>query len=145
MENEVFPGQINVIPIHILDETYKVNRLFDEDHCKGLKGNEKKNEEREEVKKFLRKLHDQYGGKKLVNLVNKNLNVTEDCFLDYTCAFDILDTIISEYFDERDMSKIQEGLGIENMMILLITIVINFFIMIYLELVMKLTIMQFME
>ena len=115
MKNEVFPGNINVIPIHILDETYKVNRLFDEDHCKGLKGNEKKNEEREEVKKFLRKLHDQYGGKKLVNLVNKNLNVTEDCFLDYTCAFDILDTIISEYFDERDMTKIKEGLGIDNM------------------------------
>ena len=115
MKNEVFPGNINVIPIHILDETYKVNRLFDEDHCKGLKGNEKKNEEREEVKKFLRKLHDQYGGKKLVNLVNKNLNVTEDCFLDYTCAFDILDTIISEYFDERDMTKIKEGLEIENM------------------------------
>ena len=115
MKNEVFPGNINVIPIHILDETYKVNRLFDEDHCKGLKGNEKKNEEREEVKKFLSELNDKYGGKKLVNLVDKNLNVTEDCFLDYTCAFDILDTIISEYFDERDMTKIKEGLGIDNM------------------------------
>ena len=115
MENEVFPGQINVIPIHILDETYKVNRLFDEDHCKGLKGNEKKNEEREVVKNFLKDLNDKYGGEKLANLVDDNLNVTKDCFLDYTCAFDILDTIISEYFDERDMSKIQEGLGIENM------------------------------
>ena len=115
MENEVFPGQINVIPIHILDETYKVNRLFDEDHCKGLKGNEKKNEEREEVKKFLRKLHDQYGGKKLANLVNSDLNVKEKCFLDYSCAYDIFDTIVSEYFDERNMTDIKNGLDIDNM------------------------------
>jgi hypothetical protein len=115
LSDNVFLGNINVVPIHILDETYKVNRLFDEEHCKGLKGNEKKSEQREEVKEFLKGIHQKYGGAKLAALVDSSLNVKEDCFLDYTCAFDILDTIISEYFDERDMSEIQKGLGIENM------------------------------
>ena len=115
LNKNVFLGRINVVPIHILDETYKVNRLFDEEHCKGLKGNEKKSEQREEVKEFLKGIHQKYGGAKLAALVDSSLNVKEDCFLDYTCAFDILDTIISEYFDERDMTQIQKGLEIENM------------------------------
>ena len=42
MKKEVFPGKINVIPIHILEESYKINGLYEEQYFKGLKGNEKK-------------------------------------------------------------------------------------------------------
>ena len=44
--NEVFPGNINVVPIHILEESYKINSLYEEEYCKGLKGSEKKRTKR---------------------------------------------------------------------------------------------------
>jgi hypothetical protein len=115
MGNEVFPGKINVVPIHILEESYKINSLHEEEYCKGLKGSEKKKEQREVVQNFLQKVHNKYGGEKLAKLVNSDLNVKEKCFLDYSCAYDIFDTIVSEYFDLRNMTDIKNGLGIDNM------------------------------
>jgi len=115
MGNEVFPGNINVVPIHILEESYKINSLHEEEYCKGLKGSEKKKEQREVVQNFLQNVHNKYGGEKLAKLVNSDLNVKEKCFLDYSCAYDIFDTIVSEYFDLRNMTDIKNGLGIDNM------------------------------
>ena len=62
--NEVFPGNINVVPIHILEESYKINSLYEEEYCKGLKGSEKKKNKEKMFKNFYKKY--------ITNMVEKN-------------------------------------------------------------------------
>ena len=64
MGNEVFPGNINVVPIHILEESYKINSLHEEEYCKGLKGSEKKKNKEKLFKIFYKKY--------IINMVEKN-------------------------------------------------------------------------
>ena len=103
LDNDDFaalPHKMTIMPIHNFFTKDHFIQLQDKKVCPGSKKIYDKNQKREEVVEFLKKMNDKYGAK-----LNKTLSEEEkvkDALLDYTRAYYIFDTIIAQYTEGKD-------------------------------------------
>jgi hypothetical protein len=93
------PNRINIMPVHSFFNQDHFIQLQDKKVCPKSKDIYQKNQERKEVVDFLDQMTKKYGKKMMEVLVEKDENILKN----YTKAYYIFDTIITEYTDGADM------------------------------------------
>ena len=95
------PNNINIIPVHSFFNADHFIQLQDKKVCPKTNEYYKKNQKRKEVVDFLNEMTKKYGDKLNEKLItsDKSKNVLKD----YTKAYYIFDTIISEYTEGYDL------------------------------------------
>ena len=95
------PNNINIIPVHSFFNADHFIQLQDKKVCPKTNEYYKKNQQRKEVANFLNEMTNKYGDKLNEKLItsDKSKNVLKD----YTKAYYIFDTIISEYTEGYDL------------------------------------------
>ena len=93
------PNHMTVIPIHSFFNEEHFIQLQDKKVCPNSYNYYLKNQQREEVVNFLQKMSDKYGENLLKVMVNEK---DKDMLKNYTKAYYIFDTIISEYTEGVD-------------------------------------------
>ena len=95
------PNNINIIPVHSFFNVDHFIQLQDKKVCPKTNEYYKKNQQRKEVANFLNEMTNKYGDKLNEKLItsDKSKNVLKD----YTKAYYIFDTIISEYTEGYDL------------------------------------------
>ena len=95
------PNNINIIPVHSFFNADHFIQLQDKKVCPKTNEYYKKNQQRKEVANFLNEMANKYGDKLNEKLItsDKSKNVLKD----YTKAYYIFDTIISEYTEGYDL------------------------------------------
>lgn len=95
----VLPNRINIMPIHNFFVKEHFIQLQDKKNCPKSSIIYEKNQKREEVVKFLKEMQEKYG-KNLVNILKNGDD--ENALTNYTKAYYIFDTIITEYTEGLD-------------------------------------------
>ena len=96
LDNDNFtalPHRMNIIPIHLFFEKEDFIQLQDKTVCPKYKDLYLKNQQRKEVVDFLNDMTEKYG-KKLMNILTEK---DENILKNYTKAYYIFDTIITQY------------------------------------------------
>ena len=88
----VLPNKMNIIPIHSFFNKDHFFQLQDKKVCPNANKLYIKNQERDEVKNFLKKMNSKYG-EKIENITKEG----KDALMNYTKAYYIFDTLIAQY------------------------------------------------
>ena len=101
MNYTALPNNINIIPIHSFFNADHFIQLQDKKVCPKTNEYYKKNQQRKEVVDFLNEMTNKYGDKLNEKLITSDKS--KDVLKDYTKAYYIFDTIISEYTEGYDL------------------------------------------
>ena len=108
------PYEINIIPVHSFFNADHFIQLQDKKVCPTTLDYYKKNQEREEIVNFLKKMTEKYG-----DGLNKELiipNKSREVLKDYTKAYYIFDTIICRYTEGYDLPKLNASVSDEELL-----------------------------
>jgi hypothetical protein len=109
--NYSLPNRINVFPFHFFYLPDHHIQLQSRSNCPNLKKFRGDVEKRDDIILFINKLTEKYG-----NALMKLENTTNKTFLyDYMTTYKYMDSFISDITDGRNLSKLKELIGEENM------------------------------
>ena len=100
------PKKMNIIPVHSFFNADHFIQLQDKKVCKPTNEYYKRNQQREEVTKFLGEMTNKYGDYLNETLIIEDKSV--DVLKDYTKAYYIFDTIICRYTEGYPLPKLGE-------------------------------------
>ena len=109
--NYSLPNRINVFPFHIFYLPDHHIQLQSRSNCPNLKKYRNDVEKRDDIIFFINRLTEKYG-----DALMKLENTTNKTFLyDYMTTYKYMDSFISDITDGRNLSKLKELIGEENM------------------------------
>ena len=112
-EYATLPNRINIMPIHTFFNQEHFIQLQDKKNCPKAGKYYDENQNREEVKQFLEKMNIKYGANLKDLLINEEDKV-DNVLKNYTKAYYIFDTIISQYTEGKEaFQKIVNKLGVD--------------------------------
>ena len=115
-EYATLPNRINIMPIHTFFNQEHFIQLQDKKNCPKAGKYYDENQNREEVKQFLEKMNKKYGANLKDLLINEEDKV-DNVLKNYTKAYYIFDTIISQYTEGIDyFDSLCEKLNVDKKM-----------------------------